>query len=444
MSELTMARRPAFRFDAIDAFARLQVVLAFVLITGLFVALSWKGANPDMAVEDRESGNPLMQLVNLAVYLPALLFLLNRPGALLATLARGWAYSLLLALTLVSVTWSVVPDVTLRRSLALIVSMVFVLHVVHYFSARQFIRLMAMIFAAMLLASWLALLVPGYGITPRGVHIGRWRGIFEEKNTFGLFCGIACLCFLMMAGLAARASRERTVWLGLLGLSFVALFFSNARTPLLGLLGAGAVMAAVQFLYLPWRWQKRIDRPMRSGLVGTFFFLLLVVLPFSAATLLTLLGRNMTLTGRGKLWEYAIGKGMDRPWLGAGFKAFWTDKVTFDLRVFNRHWSVEGEQQKLTGNAHNGYLDAWLDLGFLGLALVVIMLLSIILRARRGLMRTGDPIYLWHIGAAVFVIIYYFTNSFILQHSVMAWFLVSFAYYSLSADTRLRSSPLRR
>lgn len=444
MSELTMARRPAFRFDVIDAFARLQVVLAFVLITGLFIALSWNGANPEVAVEDRESGHPLLQLVNLLVYLPALLFLINRPGALLATLARGWAYSLLLALTLVSVIWSVVPDLTMRRSLALIVSMLFVLHVVQYFSARQFLRLMGMIFAAMLLASSLALLVPGYGITPHGVHIGRWRGIFEEKNTFGLFCGVACLCFLMMASFAARASRERRVWLGLLVLGLVSLYFSNARTPLLGFLGACVVMGAVQFLYLPWRWQKRIDRPVRSGLVGTFFFVMLVVLPFSAATVLTLLGRNMTLTGRGKLWEYAISKGMDRPWLGAGFKAFWTDTITFDLRVFNRHWSVEGEQQKLTGNAHNGYLDAWLDLGFLGLALVIIMLLSIILRARRGLMRTGDPVYLWHIGAAVFVIIYYFTNSFILQHSVLAWFVASYAYYSLSADKRLRSPSPRR
>jgi O-antigen ligase len=73
------------------------------------------------------------------------------------------------------------------------------------------------------------------------------------------------------------------------------------------------------------------------------------------------LGRDSSFTGRSEIWASLLPDVKRSPILGAGFGSFWTPtaKISHDI-----------------GEAHNGYLDVTLDLGFVGLFLVVMFFLS--------------------------------------------------------------------
>ena len=427
------------RFDAIDFAALLQTWCAILLCTGLVVAITSSNSS-DLAFEDRDAGSPLVQLLTFAVYGPALLFILVRPIEFLKVLTRGWAGSLLLLLALTSVIWSVDPYVSIRRSIALVIAMIYVVHASSWFTPHRFIRQLALVLGVLVILSVIAAAVPGYGIHPNGPHIGRWRGVFMSKNTLGVVCGVACFTFASMLGMTPKPSRERWLWGSLLGLGGILILLADARTSLVALLAALAAIAAAKMIYLPNGWQKKMALSLRVAIVSAVTITVVVIQPIAAAVILNILGRTMTLSGRTHLWEYAINKGLDRPWLGAGFKTFWVDKLTLDLRVLHEHWNIEGETQAMTANAHDGYLDAWLELGVPGLALILIMFWIVARRANIALARTKDPMFLWYVGAITFVTFYYLTNSYIMKHNELSWFIAAYCYFSLAA---LRLPPAR-
>jgi exopolysaccharide production protein ExoQ len=75
--------------------------------------------------------------------------------------------------------------------------------------------------------------------------------------------------------------------------------------------------------------------------------------------LLTLLGRNATLTGRTEVWSTLLAHATN-PWIGAGYENFWIGE-RYELFV------------RLLGGlnqAHNGYIEIYLNIGFVGLALL--------------------------------------------------------------------------
>jgi O-antigen ligase len=102
-------------------------------------------------------------------------------------------------------------------------------------------------------------------------------------------------------------------------------------------------------------------------------------------TLLTLLGKDVTLTGRTKIWAAVIRLIARQPWLGYGYGAVWSDTSGRGPLA----WIV-----KLAGytpdHAHNSWLEQWLGMGLVGLGAWVLCYLSALLRclwavfARRG------------------------------------------------------------
>jgi len=80
------------------------------------------------------------------------------------------------------------------------------------------------------------------------------------------------------------------------------------------------------------------------------------------------LGRNVTLTGRTDIWASLVPDVMKNPIQGVGFGGFWTraNREAHDI-----------------GEAHNGYLDVVLELGFLGVLFVVIFFLTSCRKAQK-------------------------------------------------------------
>lgn len=83
------------------------------------------------------------------------------------------------------------------------------------------------------------------------------------------------------------------------------------------------------------------------------------------------LGRKADL-GRTDIWKASIAAA-DSPILGTGFESFWNcnvDKVAVQLR---NYW---GPMVQNLVSAHNGYIEVYLDLGWVGVCLMAIILIS--------------------------------------------------------------------
>src|SRR2546427_1235891 len=96
-------------------------------------------------------------------------------------------------------------------------------------------------------------------------------------------------------------------------------------------------------------------------LVGVVLFVVLYALLLNPGSgLVETIGRDLTLTGRTALWDHALGMTAD-PLFGAGYESFW------DREEVQKTWRTEWGRPN---HAHNGYLEVFLNLGWVGVALV--------------------------------------------------------------------------
>lgn len=90
-----------------------------------------------------------------------------------------------------------------------------------------------------------------------------------------------------------------------------------------------------------------------------------------------ILGRDLTLTSRTDVWPMLLSKA-DSVLVGSGFNSFWTGERLAD--IYGQLGIIQ---------AHNGYLETYLNGGLVGLALLVLLLLSAIRKANKQLAEGG-------------------------------------------------------
>lgn len=81
----------------------------------------------------------------------------------------------------------------------------------------------------------------------------------------------------------------------------------------------------------------------------------------------TVLKKDATLTGRTYLWDVAARLSEERPWLGRGYYAFWRHG-NIDAEGL---WRWGGIASRSGFNFHNAYIEMQVDLGWVGLTLLV-------------------------------------------------------------------------
>jgi O-antigen ligase len=92
------------------------------------------------------------------------------------------------------------------------------------------------------------------------------------------------------------------------------------------------------------------------------------------------LGRNSTLTDRTYIWQILLNYDLN-PILGVGFESFWLgDRPAMISRQFSF----------LINEAHNGYLETYINLGLLGVFLTSTMLLAAFLKSQRAFVTDFD------------------------------------------------------
>ena len=96
-----------------------------------------------------------------------------------------------------------------------------------------------------------------------------------------------------------------------------------------------------------------------------------------------------TLTGRVPLWQAVLKESKDHRWKGYGYGAFWNSDRTIKLSK-QLDW--------FPGHSHSAYLQTVLDVGYVGAALMLMLVFAALARAFLLLRSTGDPAYKFVIG----------------------------------------------
>ena len=89
----------------------------------------------------------------------------------------------------------------------------------------------------------------------------------------------------------------------------------------------------------------------------------------------SMLERDESLTGRVPLWSLVWTDIAERPFLGYGYGAYWLNKAGVARQFWASLGWADSPQQ-----AHNGFLDVWLESGLAGL-LMLISVLAVFFRA---------------------------------------------------------------
>jgi O-antigen ligase len=121
----------------------------------------------------------------------------------------------------------------------------------------------------------------------------------------------------------------------------------------------------------PW-FSTRPARLISLSVVAPLFFVALDSAIGLKARVLTLLGRDATLTFRTDLWDLVTSYQVNSV-IGAGFMSFWTGERMAAI------WQVvPGVVQ-----AHSGYVEQYLNLGYVGVAFIVLLIVVALFRIRR-------------------------------------------------------------
>jgi len=198
-------------------------------------------------------------------------------------------------------------------------------------------------------------------------HVTMYTGVATFKNLLGVLCmtcGLGALWSFLHAWQSRDAPNRRGQLLaqGITVLLAVGLVIrADSMTSLSSFALAGAVLVAASLGWFRQRPPAVIG--VCLAMISAAGFALFLS---SGAGILQELGRNPTLTGRTLIWKAVLAQPIN-PWIGAGFESFW---------MGNRMQSVWSMSQVGIQQAHDGYLELYLNLGRIGLVLLGILIVT--------------------------------------------------------------------
>jgi|GEM_PF-2573432 len=326
---------------------------------------------------DGKAGDPITQSLNLLLIAASLtLFALSfrrrersfLVGPVLAFLAVG--------LLFLSALWSFAPATTLRVALIYLFVILGAIGIGRTMDPDEYMNLLSWCcFLSALASIFLLLASPGTALAV-GSSNGTidFIGIFPQKNVLGQVMATGALAVLHGIRVARRRSLSKLFMLFV----FVGMAYASKST--------AALLTALLFCGISGfdsLWRKGGAARLAAVVLAVFFTPALIAGAVAPDTILVLIGKDPTLTGRTEIWDYVIQDIWMKPWLGWGYFGFWNLNNPAAIEIFDAvHWVVP--------HAHNGLLEGLLEIGAVGTALFAFLLARTIVLALRCLRRTPE------------------------------------------------------
>ena len=325
----------------------------------------------------------------------------------------------LAGLALVSTLWSADPGQTLKEAVILLAVTAYGTYLVLRFTLPQILELLARVLAVSgLLNLGFILALPQYGISDEGL----WDGIFFQKNSLG-FTALLAIPILIVVGRSGPAWRHLyylcvPVW-------FTLLIGSGSKTMLVATIGSCALLLVYRTF--------RSRRTLRGAFLIALIALSVLTVGVATANIELLadwLDKDITLTGRVPLWQGLIPLIAEQPYLGYGYKAAFGGYFSPVHEV----WVSEGWEPS---HAHNGVLQTWMDLGLVGVFILLFGYVRATARALTMVAASTGAVMLWPLVYLSSVLLISITESGIMN-SREGWMLYVIAAVSVALHVRQR------
>jgi exopolysaccharide production protein ExoQ len=364
------------RDSSVRTSAALWLPVTWLWIVGSRPVSSWFGmdASATSVLDATLNGSPLDAAIFaalLCVGLVVLFFRKKKTGAYLALSGPILVYFLY---CLASVAWSPFPEPSFKRWTKAVGDLVMVLVILtdtHPVVAlrRLYTRVGFILFP-------FSVCMIRYGATGRGFDSDGTPsnvGLTTNKNELGLIVFVISLGLLWnvrwLLSHKNEPNRGRRLIAQLTGLGFGIYLLQQAHSAtsvLCFVLGAG-LMYATSFNFIKRRPGRVLAFSLGVVLIGA------LGLFFGAGSAVSQsLGRGGGLSGRTDIWACSISVAGSAA-VGSGFESFWNAKAG----AVNHCLTLRGFRDLANLNsAHNGYLQIYLDLGTIGVFLIVLILIN--------------------------------------------------------------------
>jgi exopolysaccharide production protein ExoQ len=334
------------------------------------MASQWLGIEPLGALDQTLEGSPFDRLF-LAILLVAGLMVLAARAERVGELLRDNAVLVVFFLyCVVSVLWSDFPFVAFKRLTKGLGNLTMVLVVLSdpdpVAAIKRFLA-----WSGFLLIPLSVLLIKYYPALGRMYNPWTWQyvftGVSTDKNGLGGICllvGLTSIWHIIEERRQASEEPRRGPLIAhVIVLAMVIWLFGKADSSTAiacFLLGAAVIVMTTRFVG---RDAAHVHILVAAIAASVLFC---VLLPNGYTYVVEALGRNTTLTGRTDIWSDLLAMDVN-PWLGRGFESFWLgERADYFAQKYYFH----------PNQAHNGYIEMYVNLGLVGVGFLLSLIAS--------------------------------------------------------------------
>jgi exopolysaccharide production protein ExoQ len=321
--------------------------------------------------------NPINLVVYAVIILSGLIVLWARWNRVAKSLQASWPILLFYAYCGLSCAWSEYPDVVFKKWIRCLGDPIIILIILTEIEpATALKRLYARLGFVLLPLSVLYIkYYPEIGRAYSNSWEYMFRGVCDHKNTLGATCYVLGLGFLwrFLDHWQNKADPSRRRYLlvdsAVIAIAVWLLVTADSVTAI--------ISAVTGFVIILSCWSAMVRRrqwAVHLVVVGLLFVPLYTA--YFNRELVKNVGRNPTLTGRTDLWKQCL-KIEGNPLIGTGFESFWLGWRI--QRIWDQNAGIR------LNEAHNGYLELYLQLGWCGALLLAVGLVRGYLTIVRGL-----------------------------------------------------------
>ncbi len=351
----------------------------------------------------------VMGAVRYSIFVISFVLLLLRPRTLIEILPKGKLLWLFCVFCGLSIAWSTFPGLTIEGFLQRIMQVtLFASYFSSRFSPKDQLRIIGVAMAITVLVNmFYVVAMPSVGIHVGDKFAGAWKGFYQNKNEFS---GTMLWALVVYYLLSFNNSNKLTTILARVGLVIC---------PLLVILSTSKT-ALVLFIFLygaltlwklyRWRGSKTI-LTFDLGMLGLFLVIGGIVNSWN--TLMSALGKDPTMSGRTDIWEGSLVQVSQKPLLGNGLSAFWTEDNPAALWIGNSL-----SPGFYAHHSHNGFIDILLDVGWIGMAFFLVAFVSTWWLALRYAYRPSSPEDFWPLAVVLLVTFYNITETSLVSDTI--------------------------
>lgn len=365
----------------------------------------------------------LLRLIFIVIYAITFLLLLVRWKTTTQYIKKNSWLSLLIALAVISVSWSTIPGISLRKAISLIGTTGFGIYLGTHYKFEEQLKILGWSFGVSILCSFAFIfLLPVYGVMNTEAISGAWRGIYPHKNSLGVSMFISFLSFYIFS-LSQPKSQYNWLFKTAALASTILTYFSESATSFVSILLTYGIIKVLKGLSL------RSKKSILVILITLIVILILqIIFVINFNHFLAANNKDITLSGRTFLWATIWEFMQLKFWFGYGYGTFFSAAHTETNLLWTVHdWGVM--------HAHNGYIQLCLDLGIIACLIFVIGYVYNLFKALFIYLAFKKYQMLWIFLFLNYTIFLNFTEVSFFSGNSIIWVVSICAIFSLSTNS---------